>query len=178
MPRRKLIRSDVLPYHVYGKSNYDEWFPCSMGQVWACFAAELGNTSIAYGLRIHAFVLMSNHYHLVVSTPDSNLDHCMHYLLREVARRLNYRSAQRGHRFNGPYQSKLVRDPLYYRQLIRYVYLNPSESGLAQSPAAYPYSTLGRMQGDWGRIEFPVWPHFFEEAPTYLLNFVDCDSIA
>jgi putative transposase len=176
MPRRRLIRSANFPYHVFGKSNYDEWFPCPISEVWECFASELASVSIAYGIRPHAFVLMSNHYHLVASTPEANLDQCLQYLLREVARRLNFKSGSRGHRFNGPYQSRLVGEPTYYRRLIRYVYMNPVNARLAKDPVSYKFSTLGRIQGRATCLRFPIWPHPFEEAPTYRLKISPTDS--
>jgi REP element-mobilizing transposase RayT len=59
--------------------------------------------------RLHAFVLMRNHFHLVVETPEPNLTAGMHWLLSAAAIRFNRFRRERGHLFQGRYQALPIR---------------------------------------------------------------------
>ncbi len=73
-----------------------------MSEVWRIFESQLYFCKHAFNLKIYSFVLMSNHYHLILSAPDCNLSEAMQYFIREVSRELN----RCGNRINRTFSSR------------------------------------------------------------------------
>jgi len=161
MPRKKLVRSNVLPYHIYARSNNRDWFYLPTEDLWPIFIDQLFNVTIAYGLRVHAFTLMNNHYHLLASTPFANLGENMNYFNREVSREINRRTNRSNHVFGGPYKESLIEDSNYYFNAFRYVYQNPIRAGLSFTVESYPYSTISVLSGGYARA-FPLHQSIFD----------------
>jgi REP element-mobilizing transposase RayT len=84
------------------------------------------------GWRVHAWVLMGNHYHLFLETPEANLVAGMKWLQITVARRFNIRHGKWGHLFGDRYKAILVEggQAYYYQTLLDYIHLNPARAGL------------------------------------------------
>ncbi len=124
-------------------------------KVWELSLDMMAFTSRAFGLRVHAYVLMNNHYHLLVDAPNSNLPEAMNYYQRELSRMIARMLGRKNHVFGGPFFASLVDNDAYLQTVYRYIYRNPVEAGLAQMVEQYPYSTL---QGILGvrRISLPV----------------------
>jgi putative transposase len=98
--------------------------------------------------QVHAYCLMSNHYHLVVETPNANLVAGMSWLQATYTIRLNHRHKLIGHVLSGRYKSQLVEGSGngYLRTACDYVHLNPVRAGLLKPEErllAYPWSSLG-----------------------------------
>jgi REP element-mobilizing transposase RayT len=98
--------------------------------------------------QVHAYCLMSNHYHLVVETPNANLVAGMAWLQSTYTIRLNHRHKLIGHLLSGRYKAQLVegRGSGYLRTACDYVHLNPVRAGLLKADErllAYPWSSLG-----------------------------------
>ncbi len=142
MPRPLLIRSTALPYHVRARSNNKEWFYLPIEQIWDIFLDRWEVTTEEYGIHLHAFVLMSNHFHAILSTPNENLDQAMHHLLREVSREINKQASRINHIFGGPYKWSLITTRRYYEHALRYVYQNPIKAEICKRVEEYPYSTI------------------------------------
>jgi putative transposase len=141
MARRALIRSELLPYHIFARSNNREWFSLPKATVWEIIIPIWKKVVAKMALNIHHFVLMSNHFHLIASTPLANLDEIMLYFMRETARKTNFRASRINHVFGGPYKSSLIRHQHHYEEITRYVYLNPVEACMTERVQDYPYST-------------------------------------
>ena len=97
--------------------------------------------------QVHAFCLMSNHFHLVLETPQANLAAGMQWLLSSYTLRLNRRRALSGHVFGGRYKAILVDGSGngYLKTVCDYVHLNPARAGLLATDErllAYPWSSL------------------------------------
>jgi REP element-mobilizing transposase RayT len=78
-----------------------------------------------FGVRLHAYCLMPNHYHLVVETPRGNLSQAMGWLQVAYSVRFNHRHRRSGHLFQGRYKAQLVEADSYAQGLVLYVHLNP-----------------------------------------------------
>jgi putative transposase len=78
-----------------------------------------------FGLRLHAFCFMANHYHLVLGTPQANLSRAMGWLQTTYTVRFNARHRRSGHLFQGRFKAQLVEADEYARWLVEYVHLNP-----------------------------------------------------
>lgn len=101
------------------------------------------------GWKVHAWVLMDNHYHLFIETPEANLVEGMKWLQNTVTRRFNVRHREWGRLFGDRYKAVVVDgdSPYYYETLWDYIHLNPSRAGLldvtrGQSVLDYPWSSL------------------------------------
>src|SRR5271166_1417990 len=78
-----------------------------------------------YGLRLYAFCLMPNHYHLLVETPRANLSRAVGWIQTTYTIRFNRRHRRSGHLFQGRFKAHVIDAEDYARQLVCYVHLNP-----------------------------------------------------
>ena len=99
------------------------------------FLGTLGEACLKTGWQVHAYCLMSNHFHLVVETPQPTLVAGMKWLLGTYTGRFNRRHRLFGHLFSGRYKSLIVGGSGngYLRTVCEYVHLNPVRSKLLQS---------------------------------------------
>lgn len=96
--------------------------------------------------EIHAYCLMSNHFHLVVETPRANLSGGMQWFLGSYTQQFNRRHGLSGHLFGGRYKALLVdgRQGAYLRAVCDYVHLNPVRAGMvgkAEAVSSFPWSS-------------------------------------
>ncbi len=93
----------------------------------------LGKACERFGWRVHAWVLMGNHFHLLLETPEPNLVAGMKWLLGVYSQGWNRRRQRKGHVFQGRYKAVVVngedRDGSYFKIVADYIHLNPVRSG-------------------------------------------------
>src|SRR3954470_19905882 len=96
------------------------------------FLATCGEACAKTGWEVHAYVLMGNHFHLVVETPQPNLAVGMKWRLGTYTQRWNRRWQRWGHLFGGRYKAQPIdeRSPAYLRTACDYVHLNPDRARL------------------------------------------------
>ena len=106
------------------------------------------------GWLAHAWVLMSNHYHLCIETPEANLVEGMKWLQNTYTRRFNVRHRAWGRVFGDRYKAVVVEGelPEYYGSLVDYIHLNPVRAGVVsgergESVLDYPWSSLAGGYG-------------------------------
>ena len=114
----------------------------------------LRRTVETYGWRLHAFVLMNNHEHLFVETPEANLAAGMQFLNGAYTSYFNRRHRRAGHLFQGRYKAQLVEEEGYYLEVSRYLHLNPVRAGCVERPQQYRWSSYAgyhdpRRTLDW-----------------------------
>jgi putative transposase len=90
----------------------------------------------------HAYCLMTNHYHLMIETPDGNLSAGMRQLNGVYTQRFNRRHGRVGHIFQGRFKAILVDRESYLLELCRYVVLNPVRAGMVKKASAYALSSF------------------------------------
>lgn len=95
----------------------------------------------------HGYVLMSNHYHLIVETPQGNLLKVMHGINGRYTGYFNRKYDRAGHLFQGRYKGILVDKDAYLVQLSRYVHLNPVRAGMVDRPEQYRWSSYPAYGG-------------------------------
>jgi len=95
-----------------------------------------------YGLRVHAYVLMTNHFHLLV-TPESPsaLPRAMQSIGRRYVRFFNDRYERTGGLWEGRHKIALIHDERYWLTCMRYIELNPVRAGLVPAPEHYKWSS-------------------------------------
>ncbi|MBN1590064.1 MAG: transposase [Pirellulales bacterium] len=101
----------------------------------------LRRTVEIHGWRLHAFVLMRNHEHLFVETPEPNLSAGMQYLNGSYTSYFNRRHRRAGHLFQGRFKAQLVDEEGYFLEVTRYIHLNPVRAKIAARPEAYRWSS-------------------------------------
>jgi REP element-mobilizing transposase RayT len=126
----------------------------------------LRRTVETYGWRLHAFVLMRNHEHLFVETPEANLSVGMQYLNGSYTSYFNHRHRRAGHLFEGRFKGHLVEEDGYFLEVSRYLHLNPVRAKIVARPEDYrwssypgyvragravPWMTYARVLGEFGR---------------------------
>jgi REP element-mobilizing transposase RayT len=89
------------------------------------FLDGLADSCETYSIKLIAYVLMANHFHLVVQTPNGNLSEFMRHFLVTYTVRFNRRNGRIGHVFQGRFKSLLIEKDEYLLPLSRYIHLNP-----------------------------------------------------
>lgn len=142
MPRKKLLYTNLYPYHVMARSNNKDNFYVPKDLLWEIFISFLNQAVNKFGVMVHAFVLMDNHYHLILSTSQKfDLGVVMQHLQKSVSRTINKKVGRINHVFGGPYKASLIQTPEYYFCVYKYLYRNPINAGLCNELVEYKYST-------------------------------------
>ena len=118
------------------------------------FLGVLAEVVQQFTWRCHAYCLMTNHYHLVVGTPEANLSKGMRQLNGVYTQACNRRHRRTGHVFQGRFKAILVDQDNYLLELTRYVVLNPVRAGMVKHPRQYPWSSYRAMVG---QAPAPPW---------------------
>jgi putative transposase len=100
-----------------------------------------------FGWRVTAWVLMTNHYHLVIQTPEANLSRGMQWLNGTYADWFNRRHNRSGHLFQGRFKSFIVETETYAAEVLRYVVLNPVRAKMVGKPEEYRWSSYRATAG-------------------------------
>ncbi len=111
------------------------------------FLSVLADAIGRYGWRLHAYVLMGNHYHLLVETPEANLSDGMHRLNAIHSQRFNRRHGRVGHLLQGRFKGILVEKERHLLELVRYLVLNPVRAGLVPTAVEWPWSNFRATAG-------------------------------
>ncbi len=106
-----------------------------------CFLDILKESVEMWNLRISAYCLMPNHYHLLIQTPEGNLSRCMRHINGVYTQRYNRVHCYDGHLFRGRYKSVLVDESNYLLQLVRYIHRNPMRAYIVKEPVEYQWSS-------------------------------------
>lgn len=108
------------------------------------YLRSLGEGAEKHDCQIHAYVLMANHTHLLI-TPGENrsIPLLMQTLGRNYVQRVNRHYDRTGPLWEGRYKASLVQDDQYLLTCHRYIELNPVRAGIVSKPGDYPYSSYG-----------------------------------
>lgn len=101
----------------------------------------LRRTVETYGWRLHAFVLMTNHDHLFVETPEANLSAGMQYYNGSYTGYFNRRHRRVGHLFQGRFRGHLIEEDGYFLEVSRYIHLNPVRARAVARPEDWPWGS-------------------------------------
>jgi putative transposase len=146
MPRQVRIEYAGALYHVMARGDRREAIVFD-DEDRRTFLGTLGQACERSGFRVHAYVLMSNHYHLLLETPEPNLSAGMGWFQNAYTRRINVRHKLWGHVFGGRYKAILVEAGNCYWAVLDYIHLNPVRAGLVNARdgmESYPWSSLAQ----------------------------------
>lgn len=105
------------------------------------FLSYLDSAHRTHAAVIHTYVLMNNHYHLILETPRANLSKIMHYIDTSYAIYFNIKRKRTGPLYQGRYKAILVQEDEYLHHLSRYIHLNPVRAKIVKDPIAYRWSS-------------------------------------
>jgi len=105
------------------------------------FVDLLKETAETWNIKVAAYCLVSNHYHILVRTPEGNLSRSMRHLNGVYTQRFNRRHKVDGPLFRGRYKSIIVGGDSYLLQIVRYIHKNPVKAGLVEKPEQYAWSS-------------------------------------
>jgi REP element-mobilizing transposase RayT len=130
------------------------------------FVQILARVVLKFGLQLYAWVLLDNHWHTFCRTPEPNLSRAMKMLNQLYAEYFNWRYHRVGHLFQGRYKAFLVDSDTYFREVARYVVLNPVRAGMRKTAVGYKWSSY---RATAGLEDAPAWL-----AVNELLDAFDC----
>jgi putative transposase len=111
------------------------------------FLVFLGAVTQRLGWSVTSYTLMTNHFHLVITTPQPNLSKGMQWLNGKYAAWFNRHHKRSGHLFQGRFKSFLIDTETYFQTVSRYVVLNPVRASMTQRPEDYRWSSYRAMVG-------------------------------
>lgn len=164
MARPLRIEFEGAMYHVMcrGNNGGDIFFGDKGRKM---FLDTLDEACVRGGWKVHAFVLMGNHYHLLLETPGGNLVEGMKWFQGTYTQRVNAWRKRRGHLFQGRYKAQLInseqRDDHYFQVVSDYIHLNPARARMVgagkdfEKLSAYRWSSLPLYLGAKGKR--PSW---------------------
>ena len=145
-------------YHVTARGDRQEDI-YETNQDRTLFLSLLGEVCNRFGWICHGYCLMTNHYHLLIETPNSNLSKGMRQLNGVYTQRFNRVHSRVGHVFQGRYKAILVDKNSYLLELARYIVLNPVRARMVHSAEEWRWSsyraTTGQAPGpEWLKVEW------------------------
>jgi REP element-mobilizing transposase RayT len=134
------------------------------------FLKTVGEMSERFEINVYAYVLMRNHYHLMVKTQRANLKKAMHWFGTTYTKRFNIRHSRKGHLFQGRYKSIIVQNDAYLLQLSCYIHRNPLRAKIVKRLADYHWSSYltyayGRNAPKWLQTDL-ILSQFESEDPN------------
>jgi len=141
------------------------------------FLSYLESAVERYGAVIHVWCLMTNHYHLLLETPEGNLSQIMRHINGAYTTYFNLKRKRAGHLFQGRYKAILVEANEYAAELSRYIHLNPVRAGIVALPEEYEWSSYRCYIGltnvpTWFKTGFILDNFSGNDAKAKYLEFV------
>lgn len=155
MPRATRIEYEGACYHVINRGNYREWV-FEEEKTKEAFAVCLAEAAVKMKWVVHGWVVMGNHFHLAVETPEGNLGKGMQWLQVTFAARFNAFRGERGHVFQGRYKAIAVEPGKALGQVCHYIDLNPVRAGIVEVGRleSYPFGSYRQL---WKPKTRPEW---------------------
>ncbi len=188
MARKNRIIFKKAIYHVINRGNRgSEIFTADADREY--FLRKVGEFSVEYSVDIFSYVLMNNHYHLLLRTNLPNLPDFMHRINLVYTKYFNYKRGTNGHLFQDRYKSFVIDSDNYFISALRYIALNPVVAGIVTNASEYEWGSFYFLLKE----EIPGWLKTREAlsitglskrdfiklvntAPVYLNDFLSFES--
>ena len=153
MSRSWRIEFDGALYHVLSRGN-DQQNIFADDQDRQMFLDLIGEMAARFEIDVYAYVLMGNHYHLLLKTHRGNLSKSMQWFGATYTRKYNIRHKRSGHLFQGRFKSFLIENSKYLMRLSCYIHRNPIRAKIVKRLAdyrwsSYPVYAYGKKPPNW-----------------------------
>lgn len=126
-------------YHVIARGNNKEYIFEGDGD--KGFFVKTIKEALEGGFQLYGYILMDNHYHLLIQRHDKELHTFMHKINNKYSKYFNYKYRRFGHVFQNRYKAILVQDERYLLSLLRYIHRNPVRAGICKNVTDYKWSS-------------------------------------
>jgi len=157
MPRRARLRIAGAPLHIIQRGN-NRGACFFADHDYGCYLHHLEELAARYACSIHAYILMTNHVHLLLTPgrPDG-ASVLMKHLGQRYVQYVNRVYDRTGTLWEGRFRSSIVQAETYLLRCQRYIELNPVRAGMVDAPGTYPWSSFGaNALGQRGEL---ITPH-------------------
>lgn len=153
MARAWRIEFEGALYHVLSRGNQRQAI-FTDDEDRLLFLERLSEMAVRFEVECYAYVLIDNHYHLLLQTRRANLSKAMQWLGVAYTSRFNFKNHCSGHLFQGRFKSMLVENDAYLLQLSYYIHRNPLRAGMVKRLADYRWSSylayaFGKERPEW-----------------------------
>lgn len=166
MPRAERIEYEGAYYHVMNRGRDGGRVNLFHSpEYYQAFLQTLQEAVDRFGIVLHAYCLMTNHYHLLIETPHANISRAMRHISGVYTQRHNRLAKSDGTIFRGRFKSILVDKDCYFLQLTRYIHRNPVETKkpMVEDLVDYPWSSYPAYLN---RTNSPEW---LERSQVYAM---------
>ena len=162
MARKPRFNLPGVPQHIVQRGNNRE--PCFYAvDDYYRYLDDLHDAAVKNQVAIHAYVLMTNHVHLLATPGQAySISHMMQDIGRKYVRYINHTYRRTGTLWEGRYKASLVDSEVYLLTCMRYIEMNPVRAGMVESPGEYSWSSYPKNAQ--GRNDKIIKPH-----PVYQL---------
>ena len=115
---------------------------------------KLAKAAARYGIIIHAYVIMTNHIHLLIETPTPDMGPFMQHFKSSFTKAFNRKHGRKGAIFREKYGNKPIETDSHLKQAHSYIHNNPVKAGITTNPADFPWSSMAAYTGKTKR---PTW---------------------
>ena len=157
MPRKPRFVIPGVPQHVIQRGHNRE--PCFYGtEDYDRYLNELSKALDSNGAVLHAYVLMTNHVHLLITpSAEYSISHCMQDLGRKYVKYINATYKRSGTLWEGRYKAGLIDSEAYLLTCMRYIELNPVRANMVNHPGEYSWSSYACNAQ--GKTQALIVPH-------------------
>ena len=147
MARFKTPQISDFPFHITGRYHNKDAFYLELDLVWKIMSQHLYLIRLFFGIRIHAFVLMPNHFHLICKTDNESLGTALGFFMRETSKSMNFYTGRCNQNWGSRYYRCEIITSNYFMNCYKYVYQNPVRAKLTSHCENWKYSTLHGLTG-------------------------------
>lgn len=127
-------------YHIMNRGRRSEAIFHKPGD-YLSFLDLLKQSRELWNIRVAAYCMMTNHYHLLIQTPDANISRAMRHINSIYTQRFNRRHGFDGSVFRGRFKSVLVCEDSHLLELVRYIHKNPVKANMVKKMSEYKWSS-------------------------------------
>ena len=157
MARKKLIRTNQFPYHIWNRSRNKDWYQIPISTIWKYAQTIFKEIELKTTINLHAFVLMQNHYHMLITTPENNIDKIMYHFNKNLSLKIRSANNRQNQIFGGRYKWSIINNRKYLFHVFKYVLQNPINANIVNKCEDYKFSTWS-YQYSQQNFSIPIHP--------------------